>query len=238
MINQIRSEWVKMRSVRSTLVMLASAIVLAIGVAALVAAKSNDRLEVSNALIGVQIATMLFAVLGVQIIGQEYRFNTIRPTFSTVSRRSRVIGAKLLVLLGAVAAAGAILIAGALAAAGLVANARDIDFVVSGVATRVIIGTFVSTLLAAAFGYGIGAIVRQPVAGIMIALIWSLVAEPIVAGLLPNVGKWMPISSATNMAALERVDHFLSPAAGAIYSATVMLALVAIGSRRIATTDA
>lgn len=239
MINQIRSEWVKMRSVRSTLVMLASAILLAIGVAVIVGIKTNDTMDTASSLLGVQLATMMFAVLGVQVIGQEYRFNTIRPTFSTVSSRSRVIGAKLITMLASVAVAGATLIAGAIGAAALIANIRDIPFdPSSGDALRVIIGTFISTLLAAAFGYGIGVIVRQPIAGIMIALIWSLVAEPIVSGLLPRVGKWMPLSSATNISTPEVLDNFLSPLAGGLYSAAIMCALVAIGSRRIATTDA
>lgn len=239
MINQIRSEWVKMRSVRSTLLMLASAIFLAIGVAVIVGIKTNDTIDTASSLLGVQIATMLFAVLGVQVIGQEYRFNTIRPTFSTASSRSRVIGAKLITMLASVVVAGATLIAGAIGAAAMIANLRGIPFDLSGGdASRVILGTFVSTLLAAAFGYGIGAIVRQPIAGIMIALIWSLVAEPIVSGLLPTVGKWMPLSSATNLSGTEVLDSFLSPLVGGLYSAAIMIGLVAIGSRRIATTDA
>ncbi len=52
-------------------------------------------------------------------------------------------------------------------------------------------------------GVGIGAIVRQPTAAIMIALIWTLVAEPIIGGLLPAVGRRLPLSSASNMTAIE-----------------------------------
>ena len=47
---------------------------------------------------GVVFATLLFGMLGVQVIGQEYRFNTIRPTFTAAPRRLRVIVAKLIVV--------------------------------------------------------------------------------------------------------------------------------------------
>lgn len=47
------------------------------------------------------------------------------------------------------------------------------------------------------------ATLSQPTAAIMIALIWTLVAEPIIGGLLPAVGRRLPLSSASNMTAIE-----------------------------------
>ena len=77
----IHSEWIKLRSVRSNLIVLTVAVLLAVGVAiivAIVADPSPDN-DITLATGGVQIANLLFGILGVQIIGQEYRFNTIRP---------------------------------------------------------------------------------------------------------------------------------------------------------------
>ncbi|MBJ7283111.1 MAG: ABC transporter permease, partial [Acidimicrobiia bacterium] len=99
MIAQIHSEWIKFRTVRSTVVLTIISVTICVGFAIIAAAITDGALSVSNALVGVQISSLFIMVLGVQIIGQEYRFATIRPTFSASPRRERVIIAKLVVVI-------------------------------------------------------------------------------------------------------------------------------------------
>ena len=246
MIAQMRSEWIKYRSVRSTVVLTVLAVVLAAGVAVLAGSLSEGVVHIDNCLGGVQVAALLIMVLGVQIVGQEYRFSTIRPTFSATPRRGRVIVAKLLVLILTTAVAAVALIALSILCAFLATKQHGTRFDLSAPGThRVLIGTVVVLVIHAIIGFGVGCIVRQPIAGIVIVLVWVTVVEGILIGLLPDLVRWFPIAGMANVNALvlshERGPdalHFFGPVAGACYSTAVGLALVALGWLRIRTSDA
>jgi len=245
-IAQMRSEWIKFRSVRSTVVLMVLTVVLAVGVAVLAGFLVDGTLRIDDCLGGVQVASLLILVLGVQIVGQEYRFATIRPTFSATPRRGRVILAKLLVLCIATAVAAVALMALSILSAWIVTRSQDVRLVLSDPGTsRVLIGTVVVLVIHAILGFGVGCIVRQPIAGIVIVLVWVTVVEGILIGLLPDAVKWFPIAGMSNVNALvlqsdrgpDGVDLF-GPVVGACYSASIGLALVAVGWLRIRTSDA
>src|SRR5699024_161180 len=107
MLNSIRSEWIKFRSVRSTLLLLGAGGALTVLFAVLIArdlARDQQTFHLTDISAGSNIAVYLFGALGVQIIGQEYRFNTIRSTFLATPKRLRVYLAKMIVVSAAVAA--------------------------------------------------------------------------------------------------------------------------------------
>ncbi len=92
MIATMNAEWIKFRSVRSTLVLLFAGGLLTVAIALLVIndIKGQDRaFNLTDISFGVQLSVFLFGALGVQVLGQEYRFNTIRNTFSTSPVRWR-----------------------------------------------------------------------------------------------------------------------------------------------------
>lgn len=241
MIAQIHSEWIKFRTVRSTVVLAITSVLICVGVAIIAAAMADGVLSVSNALVGVQISSLFIMVLGVQIIGQEYRFATIRPTFSASPRRERVIIAKLVVLIATVAVAAVALIALSLAAAAIVSSMRGNVFDLGQFGTaRVLIGTVAILVINGIFGFGIGCIVRQPIAGIVIVLIWVAVVESLIAGLVEGSARWLPLFSMANVNAqsISRNSEFMGPVVGALYGATVALLLVALGALRIRSMDA
>lgn len=241
MIAQIHSEWIKFRTVRSTVVLAIISVAICVGVAIIAAAITDGALSVSNALVGVQISSLFIMVLGVQIIGQEYRFATIRPTFSASPRRERVIIAKLVVVIATVAVAAVALIALSLAAAALVSSMRGnvFDLGESG-NERVLIGTVAILVINGIFGFGIGCIVRQPIAGIVIVLVWVTVVESLIAGLVEGAARWLPLFSMANVNAqsISSNSEFMGPVVGALYGATIALALVALGALRIRSMDA
>ena len=231
MINQIHSEWIKFRSVRSSLAMLCSAVLLGLGVASVSALIAKEDLDAVKVLTGVNIANFLFLILGVQIIGQEYRFNTILATFSATPSRLRVVVTKAIVLFASVISASIILTASGLLVANVILNARGytLDLGLAGT-NRVIAGTLVGAVGATAFGFGVGAITRQPIAGIVVALAWTAAFESTVNALVPKLGPWLPFSSATNVWNLKLNPDFLSPFAGSAYFLSISFALAALGT--------
>ncbi|PPK64806.1 ABC transporter permease subunit [Actinokineospora auranticolor] len=106
----VAAEWTKLRSVRSTPLILAVATVATIAIAVLQArstisawdswtARARAEFDpVFTTFTGFQLAQMAFALLGILAVTAEYSTGTIRSTFAAVPRRGRVLTAKLLVL--------------------------------------------------------------------------------------------------------------------------------------------
>ncbi len=104
----LRSEWVKLRSVRSTFWALTATILLGIALGAVISAAtahayakfsvsqklSWDPTGVSQA--GVAIASLAIVVLGVLCISSEYSSGMIRTSLVAVPKRGRVPGHRVL----------------------------------------------------------------------------------------------------------------------------------------------
>ena len=105
---QVQSEWLKMRSLRSTYVITLLAVALGIGIGALEMASTahnwaslspNDRSAfdpVADSFSGFQFAELAFGALGVLMISAEYSTGTIGPTLVASPRRLQVYLAKML----------------------------------------------------------------------------------------------------------------------------------------------
>lgn len=272
MIDVIRSEWIKLRSVRSTLVLLVLAGAIVVLVAVLTANDLRDDTTVTcepaaaaptttttvpqggfgidepgcgpgfdvvetpvpvnltSLTGGVSFAVLLFGVLGVQIIGQEYRFNTIRPTFTAVPNRRKVLVAKLIVVATSTAIVSALMVA----FCWLVGTLMVDQFAIDGADHRVMWAIPLFVALWTTAGLGVGAIVRQPIAGILILLGESLVLENIVGNLFERTFPWLPFANGFQMTL--RVSEStgdgpeLRPVLeGGIYFAIVCIAIFLIG---------
>lgn len=240
MIDLIRSEWIKLRSVRSTLIMLAAAGVLTVLFAVLIANdQRNDTFagtgHLGDVIGGVQVAIFLFGTLGVQIIGQEYRFNTIRPTFTAAPWRMRVLAAKLIV----VTVAAALVTVVMLAVSALIGMAMLDDFQIDGIDQRIIWATVLFAMGWTMYGMALGAIVRQPIAAIVILLIQGLVAEPLLSTIVKWTGKWMPFQNGIQMTARSGDSELFRPIfAGGVYFFLVTFVLWGIGAYLVNRRDA
>jgi ABC-2 type transport system permease protein len=232
-INVIRSEWIKFRSVRSSVVLITSAGVLVAVVAFFVARDVNKHGRVghlSDMTSGLPLALFLFGALGVQILGQEYRFSTIRPTFTAVPQRLRVLVAKLLVVTVATAAVTVIM----LGICALIGSAMLDRYVIDGVDHRVILGTILFAMGWTALGMGVGAIVRQPIAGMLILLVEGFVLENIARGLFHSAGKWLPFNNGLQMTYRpdqgEGPNYLRSVLGGGIYFFIVVAIVWGVGA--------
>lgn len=239
MIDLIRSEWIKFRSVRSTLIMALAGGGLTILFAVLIANDQRgdsfrDTNHFGDVIAGVQVAIFLFGTLGVQIIGQEYRFNTIRPTFTAAPWRMRVLVAKLLVVCSATAVITVIM----LAICGLIGSLMLDPFTIDGVDQRIIWGTVLFAMGWTMYGMALGAIVRQPIAGIVILLIQGLIAEPLLATLVKATAKWVPFQNGIGMTTRTTDSMFRPVFSGGVYFFLFTFVLWGIGAYLVNKRDA
>src|ERR1700733_4992976 len=104
-VDAMRSEWTKLRSVRSTYWALIVAAVLGIGLGALISAISANHYAsdpsvhfrwnpTDRGLTSLAIAQLAFAILGVMVVTGEYSTGMIRTSLAAVPRRSRMLAAK------------------------------------------------------------------------------------------------------------------------------------------------
>ncbi|WP_129670192.1 ABC transporter permease [Phytoactinopolyspora endophytica] len=107
----IRSEWIKLRSLRSMIVTLALTACAVIATGVLVSMLSNGAPiaadgegiydPAGNSLFGATLAQLLLGVMGALVITSEYSTGLIRTTLTAVPRRLPVLWAKVIVVAAA-----------------------------------------------------------------------------------------------------------------------------------------
>lgn len=198
----IRSEWIKLRSLRSTVWSYVFVVLLTLGMALLMtltmANGVGGRGDVSGAtgaaevdlfvqasVFGVVLSQLVVAVLGVLVVSGEYGTGMIRSTLAAVPTRLPALAAKAAVLfvatfiVGLVSTVGAFLVATAVySGSGLSASLADPAVFMP------MLGAALYLALLAVFALGVGTIVRSSAGGIGIVLALILVV-PTVLGMIP-----------------------------------------------------
>jgi len=181
-------------------------------------------------------AALLLGILGV---AGEFRHQTISQTFLVTPDRGRVVAAKLvayplagialaLTTLAVTAAVGA----GWLAAKGITPSLLDARL------GRVVGVALLGAGLCGLVGVGVGALVRNQVAALVGTLVWVLVVEGLLMGLVnaPSLGRWLP-SAAAAAAITSPGGAHLSRLAGTLVFAGYGLALALAGTRLMVRRD-
>jgi ABC-type transport system involved in multi-copper enzyme maturation permease subunit len=234
-IGQIRSEFLKIRSTRSTiglvigLVALMLLFVLLTGLLSHASALTSEEDQRNFLGIG-SLASLFSALAGLLVVTGEYRFGTIRPTFLVTPRRYVVVGAKYAA--GLLAGIAFALIGQGLALAiGLgILSGRGIPRSLSGGdLAQLALGTLAASALWGGIGVGLGAVVRNQVAGVIGILAWVLLVENLLFGLVPSVGRFTPGRAQDALTGMT-TDHLLSAAAGGAVLIAWSLALLAAGT--------
>jgi len=210
--NVLRSEFTKLRSVRSTYWTLFAAVVFTVGlsvIAALVvsanyAGFSPRRKAEFNptqlSLGGLNLAQIAIGVLGVLTITSEYGTGMIRATLSAVPQRRMVLAAKALVfaatalVIGLLASFVAYLLGQALLSGSAPTSSLGDPHVLLAVVGG---GLYLAAL--GLLGLGLGAIIRAG-AGAISALFGLLFVPPIILALLPQswqdtIDPYLPFNS-------------------------------------------
>jgi ABC-2 type transport system permease protein len=202
----IRVELLKLRTVRTTYGLLAAEALLTASLAAGHASLAGrGGLASPSTLTSVVTVTgwaMLFAmVMGVIAASGEFRHSTATFTYLAGPRRSRVLAAKAAaaVVVGAIFGLTGAVVATAVGF-GAAAGAGDPIKLSAATLVRDELGAVLGAALLAPLGVAVGSLIRSEIAGIVGILVWSLVIEPIVGGLVTSVQPYLPYTAATTLA--------------------------------------
>ena len=215
----LRSEFTKIRSVRSTYWTLLALVLACIGIGALfswgeaqhvanlagtragpgVAADGRAH-AVATSLFGLLVGQLVIVVLGALTITSEYSTGMIRASLTTMPRRGTVFAAKAIVF-GAVAlVTGLITSFGSFFAGQAILSTQHVGVSLGhpGVA-RAVIGGGLFLTVCGLLSFGIGAVLRHT-AGAITASIGLLFVLYILSGFLPaswaaHVDKWIPFNA-------------------------------------------
>jgi ABC-2 type transport system permease protein len=250
----LRSEWTKLRSLRSTgwslLVGLLLTIAFPILFAVITSARwghlspreQASRSPLDIALAGVNVAQLAIAVLGVLVITGEYSTGMIRASFTAVPRRLPVLWAKVVdyAVVSFLLMVPAVLV-GFFASQAILArhDLLQISFSQPGVA-RSVLGGAVYVMLVGVFALGIGAIVRNTAGGIATFAGIFFVIPPLL-NILPSswndaISEWLPSEAGRQVFSLQHAPHTLTPLGGGLllagYCALVLAAAAVLLVRR------
>ena len=235
MTAQLRAELLKIRSTRTTAgVMLGMiGIILLFSLLTGLLTKAPHLVATGDQrdLLGVGDFAAVFAALaGIMAVTSEYRYGTIRPTFLFTPRRTRVLGAKVAagMLAGAVFGLVGVMLGFAIGYACLAG--RDIDFALDGrQVALLVLSTIAGAALWGGIGVGVGAVVRNQVAALIGLLAWGFVAENLIFGFLPGLGRFGPVHAQDGLIEFS-TKHLLGPATGALVLVAWAAALSTLGT--------
>jgi ABC-type transport system involved in multi-copper enzyme maturation permease subunit len=209
----IRSEWTKIRSVRSTYWTLIVLVVVGIGLGALICYATENRFTHLGHGAGLgfdatarsltafsELGQLVMMVLGAMAITAEYTTGMIRTSLTTMPRRGTVYAAKGLVF-GVMAFVVSIVTAfiafflgqSILHSTGASATLSDPNVL------RAIIGTALYVTVIGLMSFAFGAIIRHT-AGTIATMVGVLFILPLIVEVLPSdwtndVNKWLPGSA-------------------------------------------
>jgi hypothetical protein len=149
-------------------------------------------------LLGTSVGIYVFALLlGVLIITVEFRHKTVTTSFLTTPHRTRFVGGKVLIAVITGAALGVIVLAGTLLIGGITLSAKGGSF--SSLVHQlgaVAPGLILVYALMAVLGVGVGSLLTNQVAAIIVCLGWFLILENIIGGIWNGTVKWLPSGAA------------------------------------------
>lgn len=230
----LNSEFIKFRTLLSTLVLLGSTVLVMVGFAALTAwgigqfsevgmqdpeaaaafAAQGGDLTAGVSTSGIAFAQLILGSLGVLLMSSEFTTGMARSTFAAVPRRIPAFGAKLLV----VSVAAFVLTAASVYLAGLVSlpilAAHDLTLDLAGsqpVKLQLVTSLYVAAV--AAIGVSLGALLRNSAGGIM-ALVALLFVAPVAFQLVPGdffveARKYLPGNTIEPLTAVQHVPDTL-----------------------------
>ncbi len=213
MIAATRLEFLKLRTTRMWLGVLA----LGAGLTVLVAVLESARSGAGGAVPSLGTATgqrdiltstgfglLASMVFGTMVVTGEIRHKTITDTYLDQPRRARVLTAK--VIVGGLAGAVFGLLSAAIsssAAIGFTA-AKGHHFVYSAATvTRYAAGAILGAALLAAVGAGLGALIRSQIVAVIVVFSWAFAIEQIIAALDRPLAPYLPVIAANTMAGAD-----------------------------------
>jgi ABC-2 type transport system permease protein len=225
MISNLRSEWLKVRTLRVHLLLAVLAVLLPLAVTGLFTGLASEPESIGGddlvAVMGaaMAISLMLVGVSALLAVSAEYGYNTVRVTYAATPRRWKVVVAKLVVNSFVATVTIGIAIAVTWVVGSTILSQRDGEVALADgedlgitLAAMVIVG-----LVFAWFGTGLGLLIRNSAMGVTLLVLWPLLLENIitlVASLadFDQIVRWLPLQMAIGaMSTAGSTDAFAWP---------------------------
>ena len=246
LVRVLNSEWIKMRTLRSTWITLVAIVLVIIAFGLISAMVSSGRIStqgggpprslgpLSLVLAGANLAVLIVAVMGAIVGAREFSTGMIRATFSAVPKRLPVLWSKLIVFTVVVlpivaVSVVAVFFLGMRVLSG--AGAATVAWSDDGVA-RSVLGTAFYIAGLGIIGLAIGVLLRTTAASIGVVIGAVIFLPALASALLPDswdgVLKYLPSNSATAFTGGSQTGAtLLTPGTGLmVFTAWIVLAIV------------
>lgn len=246
----VRSEWIKFRTLRSTLSVLGAAVLGILLAAGLVAYNTRNLAGIqaedavpSATLQGYYLGQLLIGALGVLFVTGEYSTGMIRSTFGAVPTRLPVLAGKLVVFTAVtLVAMVASCVVAFLGAQAFISTYRTGASLGDPGVLRIVIGTGVYLTLIGMLGAGIGWIIRSTPGAIVTLIGLVLVVPVLLSSLLGQIGKdlgqYLPSNAGASFVSSLRDPTSLSPWVGLGVLIAWVVGLTAVAAKRVRRSDA
>lgn len=245
----IRSEWIKLRTLRSTWLTIGGMLFALVSFGLIAALTASGQVEVApgqggppgfagadpvaTVLAGANFAVLIVAVLGAIVGAREYSTGMIRTTLAAVPRRLPVLWGKLTTLVGVVAP---VAVVGVLASffGGMAildaGGAATVAWSDDGVA-RALLGMAAYLVGLGVIGVALGVLLRSTAGGIGMVIGAVLFVPTLASALLPDswndILKYLPSNAGQAFTSLNPGDALVNPTVGmAVFAGWVLLAIV------------
>lgn len=237
----LRSEWIKVSSLRSNVTILVLTPVVGVALSWILATfvKIDPDTDLpftvgETFIFSTWLTTVLAAIMGTLMFTSEAQHGTLAATVAAQPARWVTVASKTIVAASFGLAMGILGMIGGLSGA-LLGGLAEGD--TSGMASKALWG-LVLTALAPVLGLGVGMILRHSAAAVSTLLVWAFVIENIVRTLIPvSAARYLPFSLANGMLGMssatdtpESIAAALTPFQNAVLFAGYALALLAIGT--------
>jgi len=243
----VRSEWTKLRSLRSTWIILAVTVLLTVGFSAAfgygygtqirsgeVTPSPGKAIDVSY--IGLDLSALIIGVFGILQMTGEYSSGLIRASLTAVARRWPLVLAKAVVLTLTVAAVMAPACLVSFLVCQALIGSDGVTLADSG-AVRAVLGATAYPVATGLMGLGLGTVLRHTAATITVFVAALLVLPAMLGPALPDATEkaalpYVPITAAQAVySQLRDAGSFtlLSPGSGLVVLAGWVIALMIAG---------
>jgi ABC-2 type transport system permease protein len=193
----LRAELLKLRTTRTFAALVGAALALSLLVVVLSALLQDEWTseDVRNLFLA-DFTGLFIMLLGVMGMAGEWRHKTITGTVLAAPDRLRLLAAKMLSYAAAGAVLSLIVTVTIMLVGTIILSIRGIDTAPLSDLVDVLWRNLLVAALVGALGVGIGAVVRNQVVAIIAVLVLGFVLEPLLFGLLPEVGRFGPTQGA------------------------------------------
>ncbi|MCX3290420.1 hypothetical protein OR263_27540 [Streptomyces sp. NEAU-H22] len=247
MLDALRFEWTRLRTLRSTYWMVGSGLVasavipLVLGLGASDEPLHADAVNLSvngGASFVIPFLAVFMAVVGIFATGHEYRHGTIQPTLTALPQRSRLLLAKILTVTALTAVATLVSIA--INATLVLVFWGEVPGLFDDPVRSALLGYLAYNLIYALTGLGLGLLFRGVPSALVVIFLMPLIIETLIVGLtmvpalqwlapavkfLPfTAGEELMLTSPANFGpAAPDIDFFDRWASGGVFAAFAAL---------------